>query len=123
MRTDLGEADLRLINLAAARRFAGSDPAPPQGLDAALAKVAGVTAFERAASLAAVLLARGVFTVAPRPTAFLAMCVQLNLNGYDLLAPQGVAAGMVAGLAGGRLDVQAVARWLEDRSVGVGMSG
>jgi len=120
---DLGAADLRFINLAAARRFAGSDPAPPQALDTTLAKVTGVTPFERAASLAAVLLAGGVFPVAPRPTAFLAMCVQLNLNGYDLLAPQGVAAGMMAGLAAGRLDMAAVARWLEDRSVGVGMSG
>jgi hypothetical protein len=120
---DLGERDLRFINLVAARRFAGSDPSPPQALDAALAQVTGVSAFERSASLAAVLLASGAFSVAPRPTAFLAMCVQLNLHGYDLLAPQGVAAGMMAGLAAGRLDVAAVARWLEDRSVGVGMAG
>jgi len=119
---DLGETDLRFINLVAARRFAGSDPSPPQALDAALAQVTGVSAYERAASLAGVLVAGGVFAVAPRPTAFLAMCVQLNLHGYDLLAPQGVAAGMMAGLAAGRLDVHAVARWLEDRSVGVGIS-
>ena len=120
---DLGETDLRFINLVAARRFAGSDASPPQALDAALAQVIGASPYERAASLAAVLLTEGVFTVAARPTAFLAMCVQLNLHGYDLLAPQGVAAGMMAGLAAGRLDVQAVARWLEDRSVGVAMSG
>src|ERR1700726_2196191 len=111
---DLGERDLRFINLVAARRFAGSDPAPPQALDAALAQVTGVSAFQRSASLAAVLLASGVFSVAPRPTAFLAMCVELNLHGYDLLAPQGVAAGMMAGPAAGRPDRHAGAGWGEE---------
>ena len=116
--TTLGDHDLRFINLVASRRFGGVDrPAPPVGLDEALASAKGPTPFTRAASLAGELLSRRVFVTSPLQTALLAVCCQLELEGYELLAPQGVAAGMVRDLASGRVDVDTTARWLEDRAV------
>ena len=114
----LNAADLRFINLVAVRRFTEVDqPPPPEGLEEALDARSGSTAFTHAASLAAALLDRHVFGAAPQHTALLAMCCQLELDGYQLLAPQGVAAGMIRGVAAGEVDVDTVARWLEDRAV------
>lgn len=119
MSEPLTAADLRFINLVAARRFAaGSEPHVEAGvLEAALAGATGSTPFARAATLAGSLLARRVFAVAPLHTALLVLHCSLTRDGLTLLTPQGVLAGMIRGLATGAEDVAGVARWLEDRAV------
>ena len=114
----LTAADIRVINDTAARRFAGGIGEVD---DAALAAVtseqdADATPFVRAAVLAAGLLARGVVSAAPLHTALLVVHCSLSLDGFLLLAPQGVAAGMIRSLAAGA-DPAGMARWLEDRAV------
>lgn len=113
----LTAADLRFVNLVAARRFGGRAPIEPDDLDGALRSVTGATPPQRAAAIAGALLGRRVFEVAPLPTALLAMTAQLDREGLQLLAPQGATVGMVRELALGSGDVAVVARWLEDRSV------
>ncbi len=70
----------------------------------------------RAATLAAVLLQRHAFAAAPLQTALLVLHCALSLEGFSLVAPQGVLAGMIHSLADDG-DAAAVARWLEDRAV------
>jgi prophage maintenance system killer protein len=114
----LTPADLRLINNVAARRFgaAGSPAVDDARLaEAVAAQTAEQNVYTRAASLAAALLS-GVLSAAPKQTALLALHCSLSLNGVVLLAPQGVVAGMITGLASGG-DVAGFARWLEDRAV------
>lgn len=115
----LTAADLRLINGVAARRFdAGENPGvdDAQLAEAVAAQTAGHNAYARAASLAKALLSGPVFSSAPKQTALLALHCSLSLDGVVLLAPQGVVAGMITGLAMGG-DVAGFARWLEDRAV------
>ena len=110
--------DLRFINLVAVRRFAGREQAAePRELDAALESLADSTPYARAAHLARELLSRQVFADEPLPTALLAMVAQLERDGLQLLAPQGVVVGMLRELAGGEVTFETVARWLEDRAV------
>lgn len=118
MTVALSAADLRFMNLVAARRFAGAEPTAVEdaALDAALAASDAPSAPGRAAQLAGALLADRVFAVAPLPTALLAVHCALWRDGLNLLAPQGVVAGMVRQLAADG-DTGRVARWLEDRSV------
>jgi hypothetical protein len=54
--------------------------------------------------------------VAPLQTVLLVLHCALSLEGFSLIAPQGVLAGMVRGLAADG-DATVVARWLEDRAV------
>lgn len=118
MSAPLSDADLRFINAAAARRFGGEQPSPPDApaLEAALAAAAEGTAFVRTATLAAGLLQGRAFASAPRQTALLVLHCALALQGFSLIAPQGVLAGMIEALARDG-DAGAVARWLEDRAV------
>ena len=114
----LTAADVRAVNSVAVRRFAAGrgdvDEAVVEALTAE--QSASATAFVRAATLAAGLLTRRAVTGAPLHTALLVLHCSLSLDGFLLLAPQGVAAGMVRGLAAGT-DPAAMARWLEDRAV------
>jgi hypothetical protein len=114
----LTPADLGFINRVAARRFAGAEPSEPDpaALTAALDGAGEGTPLDRAAALAAALLRGSVFTVAPLHTALLVVHAALSLDGFILLAPQGVVVGMIRGLAGDG-DAAAFARWLEDRTV------
>jgi prophage maintenance system killer protein len=116
----LGPTDVRFVNRVAARRFAGGEPGPLDegSVAAAIADAATAegTAFVRIATLAASLLQRHVFAIAPLPTALLILHCGLALDGYALIAPQGVAAGMVRGAADDG-DASRLARWLEDRAV------
>jgi prophage maintenance system killer protein len=116
--TALQAADIRFVNEVAARRFApGGQAAVDDGVVAgALAAAGEGTVFVRAATLAAVLLQRGAFVTAPLQTTLLVLHCALSLEGFTLVAPQGVVAGMVRGLAAGE-DAGGVARWLEDRAV------
>ncbi len=116
----LSSDQLRFINLVAARRFAGRDPEPDAGAAVPQHAAAGDSAFRRAAAVAASAARGRAFTVAPGPTALLAMCCQLANEGFELLAPQGAAAGMISGLRAGRVDEATVARWIEDRAVPMG---
>lgn len=112
----LSDADLRFINLVAARRR-GATPdqtAPPEGV---LGDLAGAEPISRAAEIAHRLAAGSPFGAAPLCTALLAMHCQLQLDGFQLLAPQGVTAGMLRGLRDGGADVVTVERWLRDRCV------
>ena len=110
--------DVRVINAVAARRWAGGDMAGDDAaIDAAVATQRDAdTPYTRAATLAAALLARKAVSTAPLQTVLLVLHCSLSLDGYLLLAPQGVAAGMVRSLATGG-DAVAFARWLEDRAV------
>jgi prophage maintenance system killer protein len=114
----LQAADLRFINRVAAKRFAGGEPDQLDGdtLEAAITGAAAGTAFVRAASLAAALLRSGAFPVAPLQTVLLVLHCALSLEGFSLIAPQGVLAGMIRGLAADD-DAAVMARWLEDRAV------
>jgi len=116
--SSLRAADLRFINRIASLRCAETQPGPVEeaDLDAALTEVTGTTPFVRAASLAAALMRGRVFPTAPYQTTLLALHCALALDRLALLAPQGVVAGMIRGLDTGG-DVDAVARWLEDRTV------
>jgi len=108
----LNADQLRFIRLVVSRRFGGERPA-----DVDASAPAGDTAFQRAAGIAASLLRDPGPGRVKRPAAFVAMCCQLDSDGYDLLAPQGAAAGMIGGLDAGRVDQGALVRWLEDRAV------
>jgi prophage maintenance system killer protein len=114
----LTATDLGFINRVAARRFAGAEASEADrgALTAALQGAGEGTPLDRAAALAAALLRGRVFTVAPLHTALLAVHAALSLDGFILLAPQGVVVGMIRGLAGDG-DAVAFARWLEDRTV------
>ncbi len=114
----LEAADVRFINRVASLKCAGTKPAPVEesALAAALTGLTGATPFLRAAGLALALLHGRVFATAPYQTALLTLHCALGLDHLTLLAPQGVVAGMIRDLdAGG--DVEALARWLEDRTV------
>jgi prophage maintenance system killer protein len=116
----LRPTDLRFVNRVTARRFAGGEPGPldEASVDAAIAEAAKAegTAFVRIATLAASLLQGHAFASAPLPTALLILHCGLALEGYALIAPQGVAAGMIRGAAEDG-DASRLARWLEDRAV------
>jgi prophage maintenance system killer protein len=114
----LTAADVRFIHLVAAKRLAGGDAGAVDGdaIDAALSAAAEGTPFARAANLAAGLLACHAFITVPLQTALLVLHCSLSLDGLIILAPQGVVAGMMQGLASSG-DADAVARWLEDRAV------
>ncbi len=118
MKLTLDAADLRFINMVAARRFAAGTAASVDeaALEAALGDADGATPYLRAAALGAALLRRRVFPGAPLHTALLTLHCALALEHLTLLAPQGVAAGMVRDLQEDG-EVEAVARWLEDRAV------
>lgn len=118
MTSRLTVADLRFVNRVAARRLLGADPPPADGdaLAAALDGAVGDTPLDRAAALAATLLGGGMFAVAPLQTTLLVVHCALALDGFILLAPQGVIVGMIRGLAHDG-DAATFARWLEDRTV------
>ncbi len=127
MSAALTATDLRFINSVAARRFAGGEAAEPDpsAIEEALAARSDVTtgtAFARAAQLVAILVQRGAFEVAPLHTALLVLHCSLSLDGLQLLAPQGVLAGMMKDIGGGG-DPQRLSRWLEDRAVPSSGSG
>ncbi len=118
MSASLQAADLRFINGVAAKRFGGSEPGTvnDSAVDEAIAAAAEGTAFVRVATLAAVLVQRRAFGSAPLQTALLVLHCALSLEGFSLVAPQGVLAGMIQQLATDG-DPAGVARWLEDRAV------
>ena len=118
MSARLSVADLCFINRVAARRFAGAEPAQPDlaVLTEALEGANSALPLERVAELVAPLLRRAAFSSAPLQTALLVVHCALSLEGFFLLAPQGVIVGMIRGLAGDG-DAAAFARWLEDRTV------
>ena len=112
----LSDGEVRFIGLVAARRSGGVEPAwepPAVSLDG----LGGDTPFARAASLGAALARPGVLDAATLPAILLATCCQLRRDGYRLMAPQGVAAGMTRGLAGGSVSAAEFAAWLQDRAV------
>lgn len=116
MSTDvIGLDAIRLINLVAARRFAGVTTPPPPG--DVLASVRGDTPYARAASLASALVKPGTLAVAALPTALLAVCCQLRRERYSLFAPQGAVSGMIRELARGATEPNVFAAWLQDRAV------
>jgi len=118
MTPQLTSADLRFINLVAARRF--TDVPEPRSDDSVLAACLGdadaATAHERAALLAGALVRRHAFAVAPLQTVLLVIHCALVLEGFTVLAPQGAAVGMLRELGDGG-DPAVLARWLEDRAV------
>jgi prophage maintenance system killer protein len=125
----LAAADLRLIHRVAARRrgepAAALDPAALVAVLAGMEEAAGpgpARIFERAARLTG-----GVAALIPGPlgrqTALLALLCQLRLDGYQLTAPQGVLAAMVMRAAERPAEWEALARWLEDRSLVHGAPG
>lgn len=118
MSAPLQPADLRFINTVAAKRFAGGDPGSidDAAIAEAVAAAAEGTAFVRAATLAGTLLQRHAFSSAPLHTTLLVLHSAMSLQGFSLIAPQGVLAGMIEGLAKDG-DAAVVARWLEDRAV------
>lgn len=118
MTRSLSVADLRFVNRVAARRFASSAPGDvdDDAIAGALAATAGATPFRRAASLVSNLVQQHTFPNAPLQTALLVLHCALAFEGLSLLAPQGVAAGMIRELAAGG-DPATMARWLEDRAV------
>lgn len=122
MSVPLSATDLAFVNGVAARRWADGEPAAAdeRSLEAALAEAAATegTPFLRIATLAGALLRRHAFPSAPLPTALLVLHCALALEGFVLIAPQGVAAGMIRAVAGdGDGDAITLARWLEDRAV------
>ncbi|MGH7721350.1 MAG: hypothetical protein ACRENL_00765 [Candidatus Dormibacteria bacterium] len=118
MSAPLSAADLRFVNSVAARRFAATEPGTvdEDALEAALAAADGGAPFERSAALATALLLRRAFSSAALPTALLVLHCALALEGFVLIAPQGVTAGMIRGVARDG-DAATLARWLEDRAV------
>jgi prophage maintenance system killer protein len=113
----LSVADVRFINLVAARRVCGDPAASPAPPETTLAEVRSQTPALRAAELAAALLRPGALSVAALPTALLAIVCQLDRDGYRLVAPQGAAAGMIRGLRNGSVSVSGFAAWVEDRAI------
>jgi hypothetical protein len=109
--------ELRFINLVAARRF-GHDAAASSALpDVEVGNEPDERPARRAAELAAALARPGAVAAAALPTALLAVICQLDRDGYRLVAPQGVAAGMIQGLRTGAVSVAAFAVWVEDRAI------
>jgi prophage maintenance system killer protein len=121
MSAPLQAADLRFINRVATKRFAGGDAGSvdDRAIDEAIGAAAEGTAYVRAATLAAVLVQRRAFSSAPRQTALLVLHCALSVEGFSLVAPQGVMAGMIQQLAADG-EAAGVARWLEDRAVPTG---
>ncbi|HEX6538306.1 MAG TPA: hypothetical protein VF155_03910 [Candidatus Dormibacteraeota bacterium] len=113
----LGLDEVRFINLVAARRVAGDQSAAPDTPNARLEDVRSEEPPVRAAQLAAALARPGALAVAALPTALLAVVCQLRRDGLRLIAPQGVAAGMIRGLSTGRVGVEDFAAWLADRAI------
>ena len=119
MSASLTAADLRFINSVAAKRFGGgaTTAVDAAALDAAIRAGGGEgTAFQRTAGLATALVRGHAFAAAPLQTALLVLHCALAFDGFSLIAPQGVLAGMVAALATDG-DAGVLARWLEDRAV------
>lgn len=118
MTAPLHAGDVTFIHRVAANRYAGGDlgAVDAAAVDDAVAAAADGTAFVRAAALAAVLLQRRAFSTAPLQTALLVLHCAMSLDGFSLVAPQGVLAGMIGSLARDG-DAASVARWLEDRAV------
>ncbi len=118
----LQAADLSLIHLVAARRR--GEPVPsldPRTLEAVVDELsedpgAPRTVFERGARLAAAV-AGAIPGPLGRQVALLALLCQLRLDGYQLTAPQGVLAAMVAAVAARPQDTAGLSRWLEDRAM------
>jgi hypothetical protein len=119
----LRAADIRLVHLVAAHRRGEPAPALDEAaLDSLLRGVAadeGAGTFPRAAEVA-----RGVLRLVDEPAlarqmCVLALCAQLSLEGYTLIAPQGVVAGMITSLQK-EGDAAALGRWLEDRALPAG---
>ncbi|MHB8717511.1 MAG: hypothetical protein ACYDAC_01280 [Candidatus Dormibacteria bacterium] len=112
--------DIGVINATAGRRWGGgSAPFTATAVGrAAAAQRASDSPHVRAARLAADLLREHAGVAAALQSALLVLHCSLRLDGWVLLAPQGVTAGMVRALAGGD-DPSSVARWLEDRTVPV----
>ncbi len=118
MSASLQSADVRFIHRVAAKRFAGGEAGSidEAAIDEAVAAADGGTSFVRAATMAAGLLQRRAFSSSPLQTALLVLHCALSLDGFSLVAPQGVLAGMIQQLAADG-DPAGVARWLEDRAV------
>lgn len=113
----LKTGDVVFINAVARRRFSGGDAElDAAALENVLAETRDAEPFHRAAAVAGAVAAGLAGGGALLQTALLVLHCSLALDGYSLLAPQGVVAGMVRGLAETR-DATAVARWLEDRAV------
>lgn len=114
----LTAADLLFINRVASRRFAAAEPATPDAaaIQASLATGADGPVLRSATAVVAALLTRNAFPTVPQHTALLVLHCWLSLQGLSLLAPQGVLAGMIRGLASDA-DLAAFERWLEDRTV------
>lgn len=108
---------LRFINLVAARRVGGDRASSPDAPQMVIEGLRGERAARRAAELAAALARPGALAEAALPTALLAVICQLNRDGYRLVAPQGVAAGMIRGLRTGAVGVDSFAAWVEDRAI------
>lgn len=120
MSGSLSAADVRFINRIAARRCGGGEPGgmDEHAIAAAIAAAPGEgrPAFLRVAMLAAALLERDAFATAALPTALLVVHCALALEGFVLVAPQGVTAGMIRAVAH-EGDAATLSRWLEDRAV------
>lgn len=114
----LAARDIAFIDAVARRRFSEQAALDGAAIDIALDASREDSAFARAAAIAAAVTGTRAAGRAPLHTALLAMHCSLALDGYSLLAPQGVVAGMVRDLAANH-DEGAVARWLEDRAVPV----
>ena len=113
----LSSEELRFINLVAARRVAGDPAASPAAPGVLLGDLQRERPVRRAAQLGAALARPGVVAEAALPTALLAVICQLNRDGYRLVAPQGVAAGMIRGLRTRAVSVDSFAAWVEDRAI------
>ena len=110
--------EVRFINLVAARRVTRGPTAAAETAHSGLDEVRSDQPPVRAAQLAAVLARPGTLAVAALPTTLLAVICQLRRDGLRLIAPQGVAAGMIRGLSTGRVGVDEFAAWLADRAIG-----
>ncbi len=125
----LGAGDLQLIHLVVAHRRGEAAGSLDAGAAAALLgdlRDAGGSRppapFERAARLTGGVA--GLLPGAPgRQVALLALLCQIRLDGYQLTAPQGVLAAMVARTAENPREWEALARWLDDRAMAVAPPG
>lgn len=121
----LQSADIRLIHLVASRRRGVPAPALDEAaLDSTMANLTGGdsgTPFARTAGVAAAVIGLVDDPAVAGQMALLALCCQLAVEGFTLVAPQGVLAGMVADLRSGRGNEASLSRWLEDRALPVGI--
>jgi hypothetical protein len=113
----LSADQLRFINLVAARRIGGDAHASPAAPHVEFDGAQSAPAARRVAELGAALAHPGVVAETALPTVLLAVICQLHREGYRLVAPQGVAAGMIRGLNTGDVSVESFAAWLEDRTI------